>query len=89
MSDSVLYTLTKYLQCTLNTDFFKIFSDDLSGSVSYLSGQLPDPVQSQAHLKGLMAMMDDEKLRQALLNSLQLQSSCQDIMKYKVRNTRS
>ena len=31
-----------------------------------------------------MTMMDDERLRQALLDALQLQSTCQDVMKAKV-----
>lgn len=44
---------------------------------------LPDPVRCQTHLKELVVMMEDEGLRRALLDSLQLQSSCLDVIKAK------
>jgi sister-chromatid-cohesion protein PDS5 len=55
----------------------------MMSKIIQLARHLPDPVRCQSHLRELMTMMDDERLRQALLDALQLQSTCQDVMKAK------
>ena len=56
----------------------------MTGKFVFLSGHLPEPVRSQTHLKELTDMLEDDSLREALLESLRLDSSCPDIMKAKV-----
>ena len=56
----------------------------MTGKLVFLSGHLPEPVRSQTHLKELTDMLEDDRLREALLESLRLDSSCPDIMKAKV-----
>ena len=51
-------------------------------------GQLPDPVKSQGSLRELMAMLKDDRLRQHLLDALQLQTTCENVIKSKVRGKR-
>ena len=47
-------------------------------------GQLPDPVRCQTHLRELSVMAEDDRLRQHLLEALQLTSPSEDIIKSKV-----
>jgi sister-chromatid-cohesion protein PDS5 len=48
-----------------------------------LTRQLPDPVRCQTHLRELSVMLDDDRLRQHLLDALQLTTTCDDVIKSK------
>ena len=48
------------------------------------SGNLPDLLKSQTNLQELATMLDNDALREALMKSLNVELTCQEVIKAKV-----